>query len=431
MTRILKHIYFTVCVRYLDPSYKGVLQYHPQAAPAEPKTKMLDGVPRARMLEYPEEGRISTVIPLNELPGIDHALDMALSMQFPEFEVGRIEELSELGSQSDDCGETPDHSLPNSEPESESTIAGEQYDGNAYDSDNSSHITVEASDLEGNSTNSRDRTVSRTTVGRSHEPNHPEPGTDNPFIHNDAAATNMTNSTSNENPTQPVRNLRKPETRKVKEPLLAETRTKSGRVRKITWKMKEILRNAGYDPDADPDEDDTEGPGTVPQFRTLLALTLMARRSQAMEYFIGPEKEGWLAAAQKELDPSELPKRRTVIPMKWVLTKKFDANGEFKSYKARMVCQGFRQKPGKDYDPNNISSSVARLETLRVFIAIAASLNLEIRQADVSTAFLNADIKEEIFVQPTEGIELFTGVRSDTLWKLKKTVYGLKQSNKE
>ena len=79
------------------------------------------------------------------------------------------------------------------------------------------------------------------------------------------------------------------------------------------------MRDAGYGPDADTDEDDTEGPGTVPQFRPLLVLTLMARRSQAMEYFTGPEKEGWLAAAQKELnsfkqkgvfeelDPSELP----------------------------------------------------------------------------------------------------------------------------
>ena len=52
------------------------------------------------------------------------------------------------------------------------------------------------------------------------------------------------------------------------------------------------MRNAGYGPDADTDEDDTEGPGTVPQFRPLLVLTLMARRSQAMEYFTGPEKEG-------------------------------------------------------------------------------------------------------------------------------------------
>ena len=227
-------------------------------------------------------------------------------------------------------------------------------------------------------------------MGRSHEPNHPGPGTGDALIYSDADVR-VSNSTSNENSTQPIRNVRKPEARKVKKPLLAETRTSRGHIRKVTRKMKEILRNAGYNPDADSDVDNTGGPGTVPQFRTLLALTLMAKRSQAMEYFTGPEKEGWLAAAQKELnsfkqkgvfteiDPSKIPRNKTIIPMKWVLTKKYDANGEFKSYKARMVCQGFRQKPGMDYDPDNISSSVARLGTLRVFIAIAASLNLEIR----------------------------------------------------
>ena len=370
------------------------------------------------------------MIPLNELPGIDHALDMALSMQFPEFEVGWIEELSESSSQSDDRGGTPDHSLPNSEPESESTIAGEQYDGNTYDSDNSSHIAAEPSDSEGDSTNSRERTVRWTIVGRSHEPNHPEPGKGNSPTH-DNAAVNVNNLTSSEDSTQPVRNLRKPEARKVKKPLLAETRTRKWRVRKITWKMREILRNAGYDPDTDPDVDDTEGPGTVPQFRALLALALMAGRSQAMEYFTGPQREGWLAAAQielnsfkqrnvfEELDPSELPKGKTITPMKRILRKKFGAKGEFKSYKARIVCQGFRQKPGMDYDPDNISSSIARLETLGISIAIVAPLNLKIRQADVSTAFLNADIKEETIVRPAESLELLTGIRSDKLWKLK------------
>ena len=263
----------------------------------------------------------------NELPGIDHTLDMALSRQFPEFEVGRIAELSESSSQSDDRGGTPDHSLPNSEPGSESTVAGEQYDGNAYDSDNSSHIAAEPSDSEGDSTNSRKRTVRWTIVGRSHEPNHPEPGKGNAPTH-DNAAVNANNLTSSEDSTQPVRNLRKPEARKVKKLLLAETRTRKWRVRKITWKMREILRNAGYDPNTDPDVDDTEGPGTVPQFRTLLALALMARRSQAMGYFTGPQREGWLAVAQKELnsfkqkkknvfeelDPSELPKRKDDHP---------------------------------------------------------------------------------------------------------------------
>ena len=105
--------------------------------------------------------------------------------------------------------------------------------------------------------------------------------------------------------------------------------------------------------------------------------------------------------------------------MKWILRKKFGAKGEFKSYKARIVCQGYRQKQGVGYDPNNMSSSIARLETLGISIAIVDSLNLEIRQADVSTAFLNADIKEETIVRPAESLELLTGIRSDKLWKLK------------
>ena len=84
--------------RHLPPSRgpKGLLPCHPQAESAEPEIKMLDGVPRARMLEYPEEGRISTAIPLNELSSIDHVLDMALLTQIPEFEADLIRELAEL-----------------------------------------------------------------------------------------------------------------------------------------------------------------------------------------------------------------------------------------------------------------------------------------------------------------------------------------------
>ena len=49
----------------------------------------------------------------------------------------------------------------------------------------------------------------------------------------------------------------------------------------------------------------------------------------------------------------------------------------------------------------------------------------------MSKAFLNRDIKEDIIIRPVEGLELLTGVKRGMLWKLKKTVYGLKQSNKE
>ena len=44
---------------------------------------------------------------------------------------------------------------------------------------------------------------------------------------------------------------------------------------------------------------------------------------------------------------------------------------------------------------------------------------------------MKADIREDIIVRPAEGLELLTGDKCGMLWKLKKTVYGLKQSNKE
>ena len=427
---------------HLPPSRgpKGLLPYHQQTAPAEPETKMLESAPQVRLLEYPEDGPIYGVVPLYELPGIDQSLYMALSRHDDEFETGRIEELYDSGGESYDQGEIPDHPFSDSEPESESPHAGEQYDGNSDDSEISSHISVLPDDSEGNSTNSTDPDSEEAIVGRSHQPNHPEPGTGNS---NTPARTTETTADQRGDSSTTGGHLQRPEVKKVRKPLLANTRSSRGRERKITWKMKEILRQAGYDPDADTQDDNPDDSYDEPKFRALLAVSLMARRSQASEYFTGPEKDGWLQAAQKELnsfiqkgvfteiDPSKVPKDKTIIPMKWVLTKKFDADGKFKSYKARMVCQGFRQKPGIDFDPTDISSSVARLETLRVFIAIAASLNLEIRQADVSTAFLNAKIQEDIIVRPAECVELLKGVRSGMLWKLKKTVYGLKQSNKQ
>ena len=74
----------------------------------------------------------------------------------------------------------------------------------------------------------------------------------------------MNSSNSNENPLRSVTNLRRPDVRRVKKLLRAETRTTRGRVRKIAWKMEELLRNAGYNPNADPDADDSNGPRTVP-----------------------------------------------------------------------------------------------------------------------------------------------------------------------
>ncbi|GKD60255.1 retrovirus-related pol polyprotein from transposon TNT 1-94 [Tanacetum coccineum] len=92
--------------------------------------------------------------------------------------------------------------------------------------------------------------------------------------------------------------------------------------------------------------------------------------------------------------------------------------------KAILVAQGFRQEEGIDFEES--FASVARIEAIRIFIANAAHKNMTIYQMDVKTAFLNGELKEEVYVSQQEGF-----VDQDNpshVYKLKKALYGLKQA---
>ena len=73
-------------------------------------------------------------------------------------------------------------------------------------------------------------------------------------------------------------------------------------------------------------------------------------------------------------------------------------------------------------------SPVARLTSLRIVFAIAAQLWLRVHQMDVDTAFLNAELTEDIYIKPPEGFPLPPGMNC---FKLKRALYGLKQSPRE
>ncbi|GJW76057.1 retrovirus-related pol polyprotein from transposon TNT 1-94 [Tanacetum coccineum] len=92
--------------------------------------------------------------------------------------------------------------------------------------------------------------------------------------------------------------------------------------------------------------------------------------------------------------------------------------------KARLVAQGFRQKKGINFEES--FAPVARIEAIYIFVANAANKNMMIFQMDVKTAFLNGELKEEVYVSQPEGF-----VDQDNpshVYKLKKAMYGLKQA---
>ncbi|GJT32569.1 retrovirus-related pol polyprotein from transposon TNT 1-94 [Tanacetum coccineum] len=98
--------------------------------------------------------------------------------------------------------------------------------------------------------------------------------------------------------------------------------------------------------------------------------------------------------------------------------------GDVLKNKARLVAKGYRQEEGIDFEES--FAPVSRIEAIHIFIANAASKNTTIYQMDVKTAFLNGELKGEVYVSQREG---FVDPDHPTyVYCLKKALYGLKQA---
>lgn len=151
------------------------------------------------------------------------------------------------------------------------------------------------------------------------------------------------------------------------------------------------------------------------------------------EALASTDKEKWLDAMEKEMeslhgndvwDLIELPKDRKAVGSKWVFKLKVGADGSVERHKARLVAQGFSQKFGADYDET--FCPVVRLESLRTVIALAVQNGLKLHQVDVTTAFLNGELEEEVYMKQLKGF--IAKGQEHLVCKLKRSIYGLKQS---
>ena len=120
----------------------------------------------------------------------------------------------------------------------------------------------------------------------------------------------------------------------------------------------------------------------------------------------------------------ELPKGRQVVDNKWVFKIKQNSDGSVERYKAHLVAKGFSQQPG--VDSTETFSPVTRYTSMRVLLAVANHLDLEIHQMDVQTAFLNGNLKEEIYMRQPAGY-VWKGAEN-LVCKLEKGLYGLEQA---
>jgi hypothetical protein len=147
-------------------------------------------------------------------------------------------------------------------------------------------------------------------------------------------------------------------------------------------------------------------------------------------------KEDWIKAMHDEIesmrtnqvwDLVHLPPGRKAIGNKWVLKVKRKADGSIERYKARLVAKGYTQQEGIDYEET--FSPVVRFASIRLILAIVAYMDLELYQMDVKTAFLNGELDEEIYMDQPAGFVADGQERK--VCKLKRSIYGLKQSSRQ
>ncbi|CAJ2637099.1 unnamed protein product [Trifolium pratense] len=141
----------------------------------------------------------------------------------------------------------------------------------------------------------------------------------------------------------------------------------------------------------------------------------------------------WKQAMEEELCAIEknqtwqlvkLPTGKKAIAVKWVFKLKLNPDGSVAKHKARLVARGFLQREGLDY--SEVFSPVARIETVRLVVAIANANSWPMYHLDVKSAFLNGPLEEVVFVTQPPGF-MITG-KENMVYRLKKALYGLKQA---
>ena len=149
---------------------------------------------------------------------------------------------------------------------------------------------------------------------------------------------------------------------------------------------------------------------------------------QAVE---SPQSDGWKKAMDSEMsslrengtfDVVSLPQGEKAIKGRWVYTLKEVEEGII--HKARFVAKGFSQVEGRDY--TETFAPTPKMTSIRAIIQIAAQNKFSVHQMDVKRAYLNAPIDCKIYVVEPEGYKSDRNV----VWKLKKSLDGLKQSGK-
>lgn len=171
-----------------------------------------------------------------------------------------------------------------------------------------------------------------------------------------------------------------------------------------------------------------EADGMVPEpksFNEAMSSHLAYKWQQAMDKEIADllGHETWELVRR-----DSIPKGRRASKSKWVYKIKYLRDGTIERFKARFVVCGYSQIKGQDY--TRAFSSTLRATSFRILLAIAAYEGLTLHQMDVTNAFTQADIDEDLWVEQAKGFEIYDKDGGEMVLKLKRALYGTKQAGR-
>ena len=120
---------------------------------------------------------------------------------------------------------------------------------------------------------------------------------------------------------------------------------------------------------------------------------------------------------------TDLPPWKKALGSRWVYKIKYNSDGSVKRLNDQLVVFGNHQVEGIDY--SDTFAPVAKMTTIRVFLAVAATENWELHQMDVHNAFLHGDLSKELYMKMPHG---FHSAKPGKVCWLQKSLYGLKQA---
>jgi hypothetical protein len=161
-------------------------------------------------------------------------------------------------------------------------------------------------------------------------------------------------------------------------------------------------------------------------------LALFSSKEDPDSYEEAVKHDVWRKAMESEIESikenntwelTDLPHGVRPIGVKWIFKTKYNEAGKIEKHKARLVAKGYAQRQGVDY--SEVFAPVARWDTIRTILSLAASKQWCVFQLDVKSAFLHGDLVEDVYVSQPLGYQVG---KKNQVYKLKKALYGLKQA---